>query len=462
MLFSTCRLKRETENFSQKDFREFVNCLSDWIDFPEDCDANRRNRFFNFRLLFRLFLFQVLHPECSCRETVSKAIALHVSRKCNAPSPNTGSYCKARKKLSIDKIEEILQSLIERSQEEMREDLFWCGRVVKVVDGTTCSLPDTKPNQEVYPQPGSQKPGCGFPMMRLVVIFSLSLGTILKWSKGAFKTSERSLFHSIMDSFEKFEVLLADRGFDSFADFFYLLRRGVSFVIREREKNRKNIQVLKRLGKRDHIVRLHKPARRPKGIDKDTWNAMPEFIVLRRITYYVETKGFRTKKVTILTDLLDPKEYPSRAFKELYLMRWRAELYLRDIKITLGMDQLKCKTPEMVEKELYMYIIGYNLIRNIICKAALRKKVYPERISFKGTVNLFTHFLPLFEGAEDDDELQYILDRLYETVAKVKNPLRPDRREPRAKKRRPKRYQLLTKHRSLFREDPHRGKRQNS
>jgi len=462
MLFSTCRLKREIENFSQKDFREFVNCLSDWISFPEDCDANRRNRFFNFRLLFRLFLFQVLRPECSCRETVSEVISLLVSKKRKIPSPNTGSYCKARKKMSPNKIKEILQSLIERSQEEIRKDLLWCGRVVKVVDGTTCSLSDTKSNQEVYPQPGSQKPGCGFPMMRLVVIFSLSLGTILKWSKGAYAASEKFLFRSLLDYFKKSDVLLADRGFDSYGDFDFLMKRGVNFVIRAREKNRKNILILKSLGKRDHLVRLCKPGRRSSGIDKETWNAMPEWIVLRRITYCIETKGFRTKRVTILTDLLDPKDYPGAAFKSLYLRRWRAELFLRDIKITLGMDQLKCKSPEMVEKELYMYIIGYNLIRNIIYRATLKKGVSVDRLSFKGTVNLFIYFMPLFETAEEYDELQYILDQLYETVAKMKNPWRPNRREPRAKKRRPKRYQLLTKHRSLFQEDPHRGKRQNS
>ena len=248
-----------------------------------------------------------------------------------------------------------------------------------------------------------------------------------------------------------------------YADFVFLLRRGVNFVIRDREKNRKNIQKLKRLGKRDHLVRVFKPAGRPKGIDKETWSNLPEDIVLRRITYFIEKKGFRTKKVTILTDLVDSKEYPLREFRELYMRRWSAELFLRDIKITLGMDRLSCKTPEMVEKELYMYIIAYNLIRNIIYKAGLKKGEDPYRISFKGSVNLFVQFLPLFEEAGNDGVLlKYILDQLYESIAKIKNPWRPNRREPRAKKRRPKRYQYLTNHRSIFQEDPHRGKREYS
>ena len=219
MLYRTCRLKRERYIISQKPLNEFFNYFSDWISFPNDFSKNHRNRFFSVHFLFWLFLFQVFNPHGSCRKVVLKAIAFFASRKQKSPSPNTASYCKARKKLSLNKISEIFYSFVRHSQEETEEVYSWCGRSVKVVDGTTCTLPDTRLNQKEYPQPGTQKPGCGFPMMRLVVIFSLSMGTVLKWSKGAYRASERSLFRSLIDSFKKGDVFLADRGFNGFLDF---------------------------------------------------------------------------------------------------------------------------------------------------------------------------------------------------------------------------------------------------
>lgn len=463
MLYHTRRIERVRKDLSQKNIDEFMNCVSPWISFPKDCDRNRRNRFFNFRFLFWLFLFQIFESDCSCSKTVSKAIALLASKRRKTPSPNSGSYCKAREKLSLDSIKKILHTLSKCSQDEIYKDDFWPDKIIKVIDGTTCTMPDTRANQESYPQLTTQKPGCGFPITRLVAIFSLSLGTILDWSNGPYVESEKSLFRSLIDTLKKDDVLLADRGFDAYADFNFLLQRKVNFVIRANESNRKNIQVLKRLSKTDHLVRLFKPASCSRGLDMETWRAMPESIVLRRITYFIQTKKSRTKKVAVLTDLVDSQKFQTNSFKELYYRRWRVELFLRDIKKSMGMDELSCKTPEMVEKELCMHIIGYNLIRNIMHKAALKKGEDSERISFKRSLNCFEEFLPFLEAAENDTEsLEYLLDEMYSKIGSMKNPLRPNRREPRAKKRRPKPYQLLTEHRSVFREIPHRGKRQYS
>lgn len=463
MLYRTRRFQRFSKEISKQNFQDFVYCLDPWIPFPDDCDKNRRNRIFNFRLIFQLFLHQVFEKDCSCSKAVSKAIVYLAAMNQKIPSSNTASFCNARKNISSQTILQILQSLSGLSQEQNFKELLWQGRSVKVIDTTNCDLPDTLENQKAYPQPSSQKPGCGFPKMNLLAVFSLSLGTIVDFRKGHCKLSEKALFRSAMDSFQKNDIILGDRAFDAYADFHFLSRRKVNFVIRAKEKNRKNIKVIKKLGKNDHLVQLQKPSRPSIGIDKETWKSLPEYTILRRIKYNIDIKGFRSNQVTILTDLVNHKLYTASSLKELYYRRWRAELCFRDIKEIMGMDVLSCKTPDMVEKELYMYIIAYNLIRNIMNLAALKNVEDPERISFKRSLDFFREILPFIAmNIHDQAQLTNLLEIMYDNIATMKNPNRPYRREPRAKKRRPKRYQLLTKPRSVFREIPHRGKKMYS
>jgi len=340
------RLVHTKRKVSQKTFEEIVSLFSDWISFPQDFDKKRRNRVYNVFSIFWLFLYQVLSPNGTCQNAVLKAISLFAENKEKTPSPNTGSYCKARKNFPVWGIKKILSTLVERSQQEINEDQLWYGRHVKVVDGTTCTMPDTPKNQKAFPQPDSQKPGCGFPMTRIVALFSLGTGTLLEWRKGPYRESERSLFRSLLDSLEKGIVLLADRGFSSFTDFFFLLSNSVDFVMRVSQKSRKQIQIMKRLGKNDRIVRWFKPKSRPRWMDKEKWNNLPPYIELREITYYVAVKGFRTKKITVVTNLIDKKQFPTHAFKELYLRRWIIELYLRDI--TVSYTHLTLPTSDLV------------------------------------------------------------------------------------------------------------------
>jgi len=458
MLYKTRRLYFAKEKISAKPFNRFIKIFRHWLSFPHDFDKNRRNRIYTVFETFWLFLYQVLSYNGSCQYAVSKAISFLAIKTSHIPSPNNGSYCKARMKLSLKAIKEILCTLIRRSQQEIRQDQLWYGKQVKVVDGTTCTLADTPKNQKAFPQPESQKPGCGFPMIRIVALFSLAMGTVLKWRKGAYRESERTLFRSLIDSLEENDVLLGDRGMGSYMDFLFLMKRGVNFVIRVSKKNRK--QIIKKFGKKDHLVRWLKPLARPRWVDKETWRSVPSFLLLREVSYCIDSRGFRTNKVTVVTNLVDQRTFPSRAFQELYYRRWKVELYFRDIKTTLGMDRLSCKTPDMVKKEILMHLIAYNLIRMMMFQSGQIHKTSVEEMSFKGTVNLFLQFIPYFELSNNDERgFVKILSIFYQAIARLKKPWRPNRREPRAVKRRPKRYQYLTQSRNIFKEDPHRGKR---
>ena len=345
----------------------------------------------------------------------------------------------------------MLKSLARRSTEMICENELWFGKRVKIIDGTMYSMPDTEENQKEYPQPDSQKKGCGFPKIRIVAVFSLINGVLLNYASGRYRESERSLFLKIMDSFKKGDVALADRGFSGYADFSVLLSKKVDFVIRLRKKDHQSARIIKEFNKNDRIKRWVKPSIKPRWMDKKLWKKVPESIDLRIVSYRIKGPGFRTHNVTVATSLLNPEEIPTAAFKELYLKRWRAEIYFKDIKTSMNMEMLSCKSPEMIHKEILMYFIGYNLIRLTIYESARVHNVCLERISFKGALQAV--WLRCFDKSKN------VFKELLEIISKLKNPRRPGRREPRAVKRRPKRHQYMTAPRDKFQEDPHRGKR---
>jgi hypothetical protein len=395
----------------------------------------------------------------SCREALRKFLVWLFLEQGKTASPNTCAYCKARSRLRQKDIEDVHGQILGKTQEENKEKFLWYGRDVKVIDGSSVSMPDTPENQKAYPQPGSQKPGCGFPVMRIVAIFSLATGTLLALAKDALSVHERDLFRRLWHMFDPGDVALADRGFCSFADIYHLSLRGVDCVMRKHQARKVGQTLLKRLSKNDRLVEWHKTRSCPTWLTKEQWRAMPERITLREIKVVVKTPGFRTKRIFIVTTLLDPKEYPAHEFAQLYLMRWRAELYLRDIKIIMGMDILRCKSPEMVEKELWMHIIAYNLIRAVMAEAAVAYNVSICRLSFKGTAVTIRQWSQILARRNlTEHQRNGLYELLLYYIAKDKNPYRPNRVEPRAKKRRPKAYQLLTKPRKIFKEIPHRGK----
>lgn len=417
----------------------------------------QRSRLFPSHKTFCLFLWQVLSAERSCSEVVQAFLAWRADKQQAQASPNTAAYCRARQRLELSALQSAQHTLGAHVAQQAQPDRQWHGRRVVVVDGTGLSMPDTPENQKEYPQAASSKPGCGFPQMKLVALFCLTTGALLRYAQSHRKVAELTLFRSMWDALHSGDVVLADRGFCNFLDYYRLGLRNIDSVMRLHQRRTKGLSLLKRLGPGDKLVNWHKSKPAPKGFTKEQWAAIPDTLTVRHITFTPNIPGFRTKKITIATTLVDHKQFPAAAFAELYQRRWLVELFLRDIKITLGMDILRCKTPEMVQKELSMHLIAYNLIRLTMLQAALKAQRNVERISFKGTLQAVRQWAP-YIGRADVEKREQLYQNMLTVISRVPIPNRPNRTEPRVKKRRAKNYQLMTKPRKEMKEAPHRSR----
>jgi len=422
-----------------------------------------RDRIFNQWRTFWLSLAQVFSLGQTCNEALKKA---QVWLWCEAKkiiSSNTSAYCQSRNRLNPVYLDEIHQRLVEQTERRIPSKSLWYGRHVKVVDGSSVSMPDTEENQKLYPQPSSQKKGCGFPVMRIVAMFSLVTGIMLACRKGSLHIHERTLWHQMWDCYQKDDVVLADCGFCSFADYYLLKEKEVDCVMRLHQR-RKEKNIVKKFNSNDYLVRWEKGTRsqKPNWMSEEQWEQLPKTMIVRHVKVVVDIPGFRTKKLTLATTLLDPKAYPPHALADLYRRRWMAELFLRDIKTTMRMKVLRSKTPEMIQKELTTFIIAYNLIRSFIWESALNKGIDPYRISFKGAIASIIQWTSLLANITDINEKRQCIDALMQVIAADLLPIRKKTRiriEPRAIKRRPNAsFQLLTKPRHEFTEIPHRHK----
>jgi len=406
--------------------------------------------------VFWLFLAQALSADRACRETVRKFLG-RLALKKESASPRTAGYCKARGRLRQKDLDEVHARLARDARSERPARGLWCGRAVKVVDGSGLSMPDTPANQKRYPQPNGAKKGCSFPVMRVVALFCLGTGVLIEMAKGSLRVGERALFRLLWGRLDPGDVVLADRGFCGFAECCLLLRRGVDSVMRNHQRRTVGKTVLKALGPNDRLIVWHKGRAGGGSPDKAVWPSLPDTLTLREIDFHFAAKGFRTESVTLVTTLLDPQAFPAQDLADLYRRRWQAELFLRDIKTTMGMDLLRCKSPDMVHKELTMHLIAYNLVRLTMLEASAQEGVPVERPSFKGTLSTLRTWAPFFLSVD-----RRTRDRLWTSllalVARDTLPHRPDRVEPRARKRRPKNYQLLNKPRRAFKEIHHRNK----
>jgi hypothetical protein len=412
---------------------------------------NSRERIYSLEVTFWSFLDQVQTPMSSCREVVRKIMAY---RRRKAPgakkgdmSHATAAYCTARAKIPLKVIDDINAHLVERMQKNIPRGGLWHGRHVKLIDGTGISMPDTPENQEIWPQSSTQKPGCGFPLMSLVGIFCLVTGALIKVAKGSRHIHESILFQSLWDTLEKGDLIVTDRGFCSFGTFASLLARGVDSLMRVPLK-----KIHKALASKlpnsesfDVIVTWERPIKRPASMSAEQFALLPQSIPVRIIRYQIAQAGFRTRSVTLATTVLD-EQIKDADFARLYLRRWGIELHFREIKTVLNMDVLRCLTPHMIERELHMHFVAYNLIRCVMQKAALTHGADLERISFKGCLDTVRQFAIATQGAEDKPRtVAALVDEMLLAIARDLNPARPDRSEPRAVKRRPKAYPRLTR-----------------
>ena len=418
---------------------------------------NSRERLYSVRRTFFGFLSQVLNPDCPCREIVRQILALGALAGEGASSPGTSAYCQARQRLPWDLLPRLRCALAARAD---RACPLWHGLRVKVIDGTGVTLPDTPHNQRAYPQPRGQKPGCGFPLMKIVGVFSLSTGALLDYAKGNKHQHELALLRRMIDTFKPGDLALADRGFSTYTLMALLGLRQVFSLFRLHHARPKDFRKGKRLGRNDRLLLWPKPAdwQKPRYLPKALWQLLPQELSVRMVRFTLEIPGFRTHSVTLITTLLDPAEFPAAELARLYARRWRIELWFRDIKTSMGMERLRCKSPKMVHKELEMFFIAYNFIRCLMADAATLHDAPLERISFKGTVDSVRQFAVAIAQARSGKKQNQLMARLLEIIAQDQVPERPGRREPRAVKRRPKPYQKLNRPRHLMKEMQHRSK----
>jgi putative transposase len=396
------------------------------------------------------WLSQVVDPAKSCTAAVLRVSALLLALGRGPCSEDTAAYCRARAKLPAMVLRQLALQVGRRLEEAVPKDWLWQQRPTQLVDGTTVTLADTPENQKAFPQPTSQKPGLGFPMIRMVVLLSLATATIMGMAYGPCQgkeTGETALLRQLLDDVADGTVLVADRYYCSYWLVAMALDGKLDVVFRLHQRRGYDFRTGDRLGRNDHVAIWCRPER-PDWMNPATYEAIPKYLRVREIRYTVTTPGFRTRELIVATTLLDATDYPIEVLADLYHQRWHVELDLRAIKQSLQMEHLRCQTPFMIEKEIWMHMLGYNLIRKVAAQAAQECGVHPREVSFtaaRDAVNASRSQWTLATSADRVGQGKELLGR----IGKARVGNRPDRCEPRARKRRPKdEHPLLAKPRA--------------
>jgi len=390
------------------------------------------------------FLSQTVSSSKSCLAAVARVLVLLgvLGRQpCNA---GTGAYCKARAKLSEGFLHRMASVVGSELEDQVPDAWRWHHRRVLLLDGSTLSMPDTPANQEAYPQPCSQRPGVGFPILRWVALLGLATGAVLDSAFGPYhgkETGETALFRKLLDSLRPGDVLVADRYYCSYWMIALALARGVDVVFRQHQLRRTDFRRGRRLGHNDHVVDWTKP-RRPKWMDQATYDSLPDQLRLRETRGSIATAGCRVRDLVVVTTLTDEQEFPREDILDLYHERWNAEIDLRSIKTHMNMEILRCQTPAMVRKEIWTHLLAYNLVRQAMAQAARQHEVTPRQLSFAGALQTLNEYRTLLLAVTASD-LPTMVRNILAAIASHRVGDRPDRCEPRKVKRRPKGYSLM-------------------
>jgi hypothetical protein len=394
------------------------------------------------------WLGQSLHAEKarSCVAAVARIIALCVALGRKPPSRDTGAYCRARAKLVEPVLRRLVYTVGDGLESRVPPDWLWQGRHVKMADGTTLLTPDTEANQAEWPQARTQKPGLGFPILRMVVILSLATAALCGLAIGPYKgkeTGEPALLRELFDRFQRGDVFLGDCAYCSYFLLAFLLARGVDVVTRQHQCRKTDFRRGERLGEGDHVVVWERPAR-PDWMDEATYASIPKTLTVREVSVRVDVPGFRVRELVVVTTLTDAERYPQEEIARLYRLRWHVELDLRNIKTSLRLDDLRGTTPETVRREIWVHWLAYNLVRKVSAQAALRKEKTPRDLSFASALAAVAGAWMLASVA-DASLLSLHATAQHRSIAWSTVGKRPDRVEPRAVKRRPKSHKLLTR-----------------
>lgn len=390
-----------------------------------------------------LFIAQSLNPDSVCQQVVNQHAVDRIANGLKPCSTHTGAYCKARKRLPLEMLSSLTRETGRQIAQRARANWLWLGRRVKLMDGITITLPDTAMNQAKYPQQSNQKPGLGFPIARVVGLLCAATGAVLDAAIGPYsgKTgSEHALFGQLLGSISANDLILADRYYCAYFVIALLKAQRADVLFQQHQRRLTDFRKGRRLGSRDHVVTWHKPNRCPGWLPREQYDAFPDALDVREVK--IDSK-------VLVTTLLCASQAPKKALGQLYASRWNIELDLRNIKTTLGMERLHCKTPAMNEKELWVYLLAYNLIRLLMTESAKQADLLPRLLSFKHCLQLWLAWS--HAGPPAFDHTHHCL--LFGLIAQQHVGDRPGRIEPRALKRRPKTYPLLMKPRPLARAD---------
>lgn len=406
------------------------------LDALDEHKVKYRDRLFNPATTIWGFLSQVLSDDHSCRDTVSRIIAHRAASGLEPCSPNTASYCNARARLPTGVLRDLARRTAGELQAGVPERWKWNGRRVFIADGTHVSMPDTPQNQASYPQPKAQQPGIGFPLARLAVLLSLATGVCHDLAMAPYAgkgTGETTLLRQMYDTLQPGDVVLADALFDDYFIACELRQRGIDLVARA-QYQRVGTQTIESRPDGD-VILWHRP-NKPHGMSGEQYRTYPKTLLMRQVSVDARDKDNRVEQFKVITTILDAA-IDGGQIGELYERRWEGEVDIRSIKSTMKMDVLRCKTPEMVRKEIWAHLLAYNLLRTVMAVAAADSGTEPRCVSFKGAKQAVTAFAPKIEAARPEDRAR-LIDAMLRAVAYHRVGNRPGRWEPRARKRRPK------------------------
>lgn len=421
----------------------------------EDINRNLQNaviyreRIFTPHVTLWAFLSQVIDDDQSQQAAVSRVVAEFIARGEEPPSANTSAYSQARSKLSESLLSSLVRGIATQLVAEIPDDWLWNGRQVKLVDGSTVSMPDTPANQAAYPQPATQKPGVGFPIARVVVLVDYFTGAVANFAIGAYsgkETGEHALFRQLVSSVNAGDILLGDRYYPSFFLMATLIKNGIDGVFPIHSARDYDFKTGMSLGDKDHVAQWKRPAK-PKWMEQDEYDSFPKKISVREVAIEKHRPGFRSQTLVLVTTILDAVTTTKSMLAELYNYRWFVEISLRNIKTVMHMDILRGKTPEMVCKEIWVHLLAYNLIRKIMVQSAIAYQKRPSELSFKLALQTIRAF----------QQRGLLMDNSCETYAKLLKAIaykkvgnRTGRQEPRAVKRRPKAFPRLQQARGFY------------
>jgi hypothetical protein len=444
-----------TNVLTEEVIAQALAAITGWLD-----------RIFSPLVTLWVFLGQVLGADHSCRAAVARLITHRLAQGQSPCSAETGAYCQARKRLPESFFADVACQTGRALEANVDPRWLWKGRHVYLFDGTTVTMPDTRENQEAYPQVYNQKPGLGFPIARIGALISLACGAVvnLGFCQYAGKgQGEVSLLRRLWDSLRPGDILLTDALLANWANLVMLKERGLELVSRLNKAHRTaDFRRGKWLGPQDHVVQWRKPTS-IRSLDREEYDALPEFITVRETRIRVFQPGFRTRSIVVVTTLLDPEQTTKEDLATLYRARWHNELDIRSLKSAMQMRELRCKTPELVRKEVWTHILAYNLIRTVMAQAAARHGVAPRSISFTGAMQTLEAFQPLLEfgAAQDATSRLGLYHDLLDAIATHRVGDRPDRYEPRVKKRRRNHYGWLTEPRAEMKRKMAKGVTKN-